>query len=162
MNRALFLFAAVALAGCGGSSSKSVEPNLSFPVDLTSVDTSLRSINSDSGIAGWNRLQGTTTLDGQSCDLDMQATVTYRNGSGPFFGLVTLTRPDNSSLVMRMDGEAFKNASSGDTSFTSQLLVLGGTGTYANATGRGTFTGSRSGVLGSPVQLKFEISLDGK
>jgi len=39
--------------------------------------------------------------------------------------------------------------------------VIGGTGTYANATGSGVFTGSRTGELGAPVQVKFALTLAG-
>lgn len=146
--------------GCGGSSSNhALTPGLTFSADLTSQDSSLRTFNGGASTAGWNHLTGNTTIDGGAATVDMQATVTYTNGSGPFFGVITVTQSNGSTLMLRMNGQALKNQETGATNFHADLDVLGGTGINLLATGRGTFTGNRDGALGSPVSLNFKLNV---
>lgn len=109
---------------------------------------------------GWNDLVGTATVDGQPVAVDLQGTVDYTKGSGPFGEFVTFTFADGSVLATRMQGAATANAD-GSTAFAATMSVIGGTGTYANAAGSGVFTGSRTGELGAPVQVKFALTLAG-
>jgi hypothetical protein len=162
MNRLwlLSLPLALALAGCGGgSSSRAFSPNLTYGVDLTSQDTNLKSLNGGTRTAGWNHLTGASTLGGAPIDVEMLANVSYVNGSGPFFGFLHITRGDGSILTMQMNGQAVKNAATGDTTFSADLDVVGGTDTYNNATGHGRFTGSRSAALGGPVHIDVEAEV---
>jgi hypothetical protein len=110
-------------------------------------------MNGGSVVVGWNRLVGTTTINGANAQVEMLASVDYVNGSGDFFGFMTITTADNSMLTMRMHGDAVRNATTGDTAFTSELKVVGGNGVYNNATGTGSFTGFRDGDLGGLVHI---------
>jgi hypothetical protein len=107
---------------------------------------------------GWNDLVGTATVDGQPVQVDLQGSVDYTDGSGPFGQFVTFTFADGSILATRMVGQATK-ATDGTTAFEGTMGVIGGTGKYATATGSGMFTGSRSGTLGAPVHASFALTL---
>ena len=100
---------------------------------------------------------GSASVSGGAVDVEMIGNVDYTNGTGPFFGFVTFTWPDGSILSTTMDGGA-QPASDGATSFAASLTVIGGTGRYANATGSGSFRGSRTGVVGSPVTSTFVLN----
>ncbi|HEX5586533.1 MAG TPA: cupin domain-containing protein [Acidimicrobiia bacterium] len=108
---------------------------------------------------GTNHLLGTATVDGQTVTVDMQANVQYTNGSGPFFGFVTFTYPDGSTIAVSMQGQAAATAGSDDTTFAATLGVIGGTGTFVDATGSGTFTGTRQSALGGQVSAVFDLQL---
>ncbi len=149
------------LTACGGSDSSvtPATPNFVYSADLISVETRLKSLNGGVVVAGWNRLTASTTVNGAPAQVEMLANVDYVNGSGEFFGFMTVTAADESMITMRMKGNAVKDAVSGDTRFTSELSVLGGTGIYNNATGSGTFVGSRSAALGGPVQIEVRVTV---
>jgi hypothetical protein len=163
MNRFLpfLLLLLTLIAGCGGSSSSSdpETPNVVFSVDTTAQTTNLKQLNGGTAVSGTNRLTGTATLNGEAVDIEVLANVAYRNGSGPFFGFLNVTLPDDSILSLRMDGTATRDAE-GVTEFEAKLAVLGGTGVYENATGEGTFTGYRNAALGSPVHLKITATVN--
>ncbi len=171
--------AAVLLAGCGGgaddpadAASSSVAPQggagestttapvggreLAWEVSLTSQQRILRQVGPDGSLNyGWNQLVGPSTVDGQAVDVEMLGNVDYEQGSGPFFGFVSLLWPNGDVLAFRMDGEATQPATalgSSDSTFAAELTVIGGSGAYAGVSGgRGTFTGSRSAQLGGQV-----------
>ncbi len=128
---------------------------------LTSDSRVLHQVGAgDAATYGWNRLLGTATLDGQPVGVEMLANVNYLNGSGPFFGFITFTFADGSTLGVSMQGQAtVAGAGSTDTSFASTLGVIGGTGTYVNDTGYGTFTGARTAALGGQVSATFDLQL---
>lgn len=150
----------VLIAGCGGSSSSSnpAAPNVVYSVDATSQGTNLKQLNGGTAVSGTNRLTGTATLNGETVDVEILANVAYHNGSDPFFGFIDVTLPDDSILSMHMEGTASRDAA-GVTAFEADLAVVGGTGVYENATGKGTFTGSRSAALGSPVHLDVRANV---
>jgi hypothetical protein len=108
---------------------------------------------------GWNRLTGTSTLDGQPVSIEMLATVDYTKGSGPFSGVVTFTFADGSTIGVSMAGSTTAQANGTDASFASTLGVIGGTGQYVSTTGYGTFTGTRSAALGTDVGAVFTLQL---
>jgi hypothetical protein len=108
---------------------------------------------------GTNHLTGTAEVDGQPVAVDMQANVQYTNGSGPFFGFVTFTFADGSTIGVSMQGQATASTTSDDTTFASTLGVIGGTGTYDDAAGNGTFTGTRQAALGGQVNAVFDLQL---
>jgi hypothetical protein len=110
---------------------------------------------------GWNRLLGTADLNGGLVNVDMQASVQYTSGNGPFSGFVTFTFLDGSTIGVSMQGVTAAQANTTDATFSATLGVIGGTGTYANVTGSGTFTGTRQAALGSQVQSTFDLDLDG-
>ena len=108
---------------------------------------------------GWNRLTGTSTLNGQPVSIEMLATVDYTKGNGPFSGVVTFTFADGSTLGVSMVGSTTAEPNGTDAAFASTLGVIGGTGQYVNTTGYGTFTGTRSAALGTDVGAVFTLQL---
>ena len=108
---------------------------------------------------GWNRLTGTSALNGQPVSIEMLATVDYTKGNGPFSGVVTFTFADGSTLGVSMVGSTTAEPNGTDAAFASTLGVIGGTGQYVNTTGYGTFTGTRSAALGTDVGAVFTLQL---
>ncbi|MSW42375.1 MAG: hypothetical protein F2842_09200 [Actinobacteria bacterium] len=56
-----------------------------------------------------------------------------------------------------MNGAASKTGET--TTFEGVGVVIGGTGNYANATGSTSWTGSRTGAVGSPVEFNWTLAL---
>ena len=110
---------------------------------------------------GWNRLVGTATLNGANVNVDMQASVQYTSGNGPFSGFVTFTFADGSTIGVSVQGITTAQSNTTDATCWSTLGVIGGTGTYVNVKGSGTFTGTRQAALGGQVQSTFDLDLDG-
>ena len=108
---------------------------------------------------GTNRLVGTATLDGQPVAIEMLANVDYKTGNGPFFGFITFTFSDSSTLGVSMQGATTAAPNGTDATFASTLGVIGGTGRYLNTTGFGTFAGTRSAALGTDVGAEFTLQL---
>ena len=162
MRKALFaLPLLVMLAGCGGSSSSTsaaLTPNLQFTSDVTSNFKNLKTYT-NGATDGYNQLSGTTTINGQTATVETQAVVNYVNGSGPFNGLITVTLPDSSAISMKMDGTAVLDSGSGVTTFNANLITVGGSGSWANSSGTGTFTGTRSTALGGAVHMDVALAL---
>jgi hypothetical protein len=156
----LILSTILLICGCAGSSSPSpTNPNLTYASELTSESTALYSLNGGNVAAGWNKLVGTTTLNsGQEASVEMLGNVAYRDGNGPFFGFLTIKLNDGSLLTAQMDGTAIKTGTV--TKFTCQLTILGGTGTYNNATGGGYFNGNRDSALGGTVHIDTKLRVD--
>jgi hypothetical protein len=128
--------------------------------DLDSLSRTLTTVGATGAqVYGWNQLAGTDPASGIS--VAMLASVNYEDGSGPFFGFVTFTFPDGSTLGVQMQGTALAAADGSKTTFAATLGVIGGTGAYATATGAGTFTGSRTAALGTTVSATFDLTLSG-
>ncbi len=131
---------------------------------LTSNGTNLNKVD-PSITYGTNELVGVSAGSAETTagvQVNMQGNVVYNYGSGPLFGFVTFTFEDGSTLATQMDGQAKKNLFDQSTTFQAKLVVIGGTGTFQAANGTGTFTGSRDGQIGSPVNAMFTISLRGQ
>lgn len=129
-------------------------PTLVIKADLTSEGTVLNPADGEV-LYGWNRLVGPGD---NALHVDMQGSVAYVQGSGGFGGFVTFTFADGATIGTRMNGAAISD--DGSTSFAATLVVLGGTGRYATVKGSGTFVGSRTGDVGSPVDSSFELYLE--
>jgi quercetin dioxygenase-like cupin family protein len=143
-------------AGTGATGTQ-----LEISADLQSQSKLTRTVGAaNDKTYGWNDLVGTATVDGQNVGVDLQGTVDYTSGSGPFGEFVTFTFADGSVLATRMQGAATA-ATGGATQFEATMSVVGGTGKYASTTGTGVFTGSRTGELGAPVQATFHLTLAG-
>jgi hypothetical protein len=108
---------------------------------------------------GWNLLEGTATVDGQPAQVQLQGSVNYTDGGGPFSAFVTFTFADGSTLGTSVQGLATTNERKNETTFASTMLVIGGTGTYSLTKGSGTFTGSRTDELGGNVAATFDLRL---
>ena len=133
---------------------------LRFPASITSVETTLARVGpGDRVVYGWNRLTGKTVVDGERVAIDMLGNVAYRHGDGPFFGFITLTFADGSTLGLRMDGEADAIADTSRAEFRAKLTVLGGTGRFLRATGSGRWEGHRDAQLGGAVDMNVRLRL---
>lgn len=108
---------------------------------------------------------GTITLTGAAELAGVPVTVTlvgafwYTNGTGPFTGSVTLTSAEGDLLAFRYD--AFVVLGEEETTLGGVLTGLGGAGRWADVTGYGHVTGSRSGLVGSPVADAVDLWLAG-
>jgi quercetin dioxygenase-like cupin family protein len=133
---------------------------LHLTADLDSQARTLHTVGSDGSVVyGWNQLVGDATLNGAAVGVELLGNVSYVKGSGPIFGFVTYTFADGSTLGVQMQGAATASAGGDETAFAATLGVLGGTGRYANATGTGTFTGSRQAALGTTVAATFDLTV---
>lgn len=109
---------------------------------------------------GWNRLVGTTRSNLGEFDVVMLGNVNYVEGSGPFFGFLTLTAANGDMLSLQMDGSA-QVEDDGVTRLSSKLEVIGGTGEYVNAGGSGSFTGMRIAEVGAPIEFTMTAGVTG-
>jgi hypothetical protein len=132
---------------------------------ITVLTTSAQKILHTAGasgehVYGWNRLVGDGTNGTDTVNVEMLATVNYTNGSGDFDGVITFTYPDGSTIGFDMVGGSTVAATdTTEATFHSDLVVIAGTGTYASATGTGTFDGSRKDALGGAVEMTFALRL---
>lgn len=143
-----------------GLTSCAQEEKLTFTSNITSAERVIYQVGPQTEHSyGWNRLTGLTSVAGLPAEVEMLGNVDYKSGSGPFFGFITLTIADGSQLAMRMDGKAVLNETTKDTRFESPLEIIGGTGRWVKATGKGEFTGNRRGALGSEVELSVGVTI---
>ena len=87
--------------------------------------------------------------DGRVASKDFIVTLDLRSGSGPYKGYSTYTFEDGSSITASFTGERKAGESHGI------YTIVSGTGTYANATGTGSFDSI-------PTKFKDAILYDGK
>jgi hypothetical protein len=133
---------------------------MSLSADLTSSSTLLRTVNTgDTTVYGWNLLEGEATLDGETVEVQMLGNVDYVSGNGDFFGFITFVFADESTIGVRMIGQATAASDTSNATFASSLTVIGGTGAYLDVTGTGTFTGERQDALGGLVSSDFVLEL---
>lgn len=133
---------------------------LRVETDLESIDRTLHEAGADgTAVYGWNHLTGTSEVDGDEVTVEVLASVTYRAGNGPFFGMITFTFADGSTLATVMQGVTEASADGSNASFAASLGVFDGTGAYEGATGTGTFTGTRDASLGTMVSGVFDLVL---
>jgi|TARA_B110000114_G_scaffold175083_1_gene204295 hypothetical protein len=111
---------------------------------------------------GWNYLTSATKIDGKPGKVEFLGVVNYTDGSGPFGGFVTVTLDNGSILGLAVDGQGLSLAKGGGTAdarFGGSITVISGTGDFKKVQGIGTMTGSRASTLGSPVAIKFNLTL---
>jgi len=127
---------------------------------LTSSESELGKVGvDDAKTYGWNHLVGSTSTELGAFEVDMLGNVDYVNGTGPFFGFVTLVAPDGDRIAMRMDGDA-KVRDDGTTALSSRLTVIDGSGDYVGVTGHGSFVWTRIAQVGAPIEIEFTVRLD--
>lgn len=132
---------------------------LHVEADLTSQARTLREVGDDgAAVYGWNHLVGTGA---DEVGVEILGAVNYRSGNGPFNGFATVTDPDGSTLAMYMQGVTVASDDGTNAVFTATMNVIAGTGTYAGATGVGTFTGTRDASLGTAIRAVFDVTLTG-
>ena len=110
---------------------------------------------------GWNELTGTASTDSGDVQVQLLGNVDYVDGSGPFFGFVTLKFASLSTLGLRIvDGRA-RVRDDGSTALRSRLRVIGGNAAMTGAKGTGTMTGERREDLGTSIELTFDLRIRG-
>jgi Cupin domain len=127
---------------------------------LSSQSRTLRQVGAD-GLKtyGWNQLTGKSSLAGEPVEVELLGSVDYDNGNGPFSAFITFTYADGSTIATSAQGITTVDTATGTTTFAASLGVIGGTGTYAETTGSGTFKGSRTTALGGDVKATFDLGL---
>lgn len=132
---------------------------LTFSTTLRSVGSNIRTLPGDVTY-GSNHLRGRTTWNNRHANIDFLAIVEYVDGTGPFYGVVTVTRADGSSIVFSANGRSISvGVGTTDARFTGEATVLGGSGAFAGATGTGTLIGSRKAALGGQVRMTFRLTV---
>jgi hypothetical protein len=110
---------------------------------------------------GWNELTGTASTDSGDVQIQLLGNVDYVNGSGQFFGFVTMKFASLSTLGLRIvDGRA-RVRGDGSTALRSRLRVIGGNAAMTGAKGTGTMTGERREELGTAIELTFDLRVRG-
>ena len=150
-----------ALTACGETSAPSRA--LDVEVALTSRYKRLHTVGPENSIVyGWNDLEGTTEIDGEEVAVEMLGHVEYVNGGGAFGGPVTLTFPDGSTLAFaQVQAIATAKTDTSDARFRGLLRIIGGTGRFVDARGRGTLEGRRNDSLGGTVEMRFRLQVVG-
>jgi hypothetical protein len=90
----------------------------------------------------------------------MLGNVEYLEGSGEFFGFLTLRFASMSTLGLRMNGTATVQ-DDGSTDLKAKLRVVGGNAAMTGATGKGSITGERRAELGGAIEITVRLRLRG-
>ncbi len=129
-------------------------------VTLTSSQTVLEQVGRGGEVTyGWNELQGEAATDSGDVSVTLLGNVQYTNGSGPFFGFLTLKFASQSTLGLRIVKGTAEKQSDGSTDLKAKLKVIDGTAAMTGAKGGGSFTGGRSADLGSPIEITITLKL---
>lgn len=167
MRFALAVLAAVAVAAmtttpATAAPAGSTTTRIKFTTTLDSQQRVLEQVGRG-GVKtyGWNELTGTASTDSGDVQIQLLGNVDYVNGSGPFFGFVTMKFASLSTLGLRIvDGRA-RVRDDGTTGLRSRLRVIGGNAAMTGATGTGTMTGGRREELGTAIELTFDVRIRG-
>ena len=164
--RVVFAALAVLVAGANapaaGAASAGATTRIRFSATLDSQQRILEQVGRG-GVKtyGWNELTGTATTDSGDVQIRLLGNVDYVDGSGPFFGFVTLKFASLSTLGLRIvDGRA-RVRDDGSTALRSRLRVIGGNTAMTGAKGAGTMTGERREELGTAIELTFDLRVRG-
>ena len=145
-----------AVAAAQGSNQTS---RVDVTVTLTSKQTVLTQVGRGGTITyGWNQLTGTSDTPSGTTSVELLGNVDYTNGSGRFFGFLTLKFASLSTVGFLVEGKASKQAD-GVTKLKAALKVIGGNAAFTGATGAGSFTGTRAAALGSPIQITIKAAV---
>ena len=133
---------------------------MTFKSPLASLAKNLHTAGPHDEITyGWNNLVGPANINGDPARVDLQGSVWYVTGTGPWSGFFTITFSDGSTLGLNVLEASATKDPTGVTAFAGRLVVIGGTGRWVNATGSGSLTGSRAGAIGSPIVLDFALDV---
>jgi hypothetical protein len=132
-----------------------------FGVTLTSQQRILEEVGRGGDtIYGWNELTGTAATSSGDVQVQMLGNVEYVDGSGEFFGFLTLEFASLSTLGLRMDGEASLR-DDGSTDLQAKLRVVGGNAAMTGVTGKGKIVGERPEELGGAIVITVTLRLRG-
>ncbi len=115
-------------------------------------------------VFGTNILDGASTVEwcGETKPgkTELQGQVNYKNKSGPFSGLFTITRGTSFLGIQVVSGKATYQKD-GRTKFVAKLAIIAGNGTWGGAYGQGSMNGMREAALGSPVTTRLTFNVYG-
>ncbi|MBT6117359.1 MAG: hypothetical protein HOH66_05785 [Rhodospirillaceae bacterium] len=103
-------------------------------------------------------ISGPAEIEGRNAQAKVLVLYDYANGTGPWQVYMTLTLTDG-SLTTYGSGLTVADENGLNSRFEGPLMVVAGTGRYANARGSGTMSGQRAAKVGDDVQIDYEISL---
>lgn len=98
--------------------------------------------------------------DGQVATVVLGFTIDYLKGEGSFLAYETYTFVDKSTLTLRRIGQTRLIKDFNGADFIGDFQVIGGTGRYTGAHGKGTFTGRRMASLSSGADQYFDFVAD--
>jgi len=147
------LVTCVGVAGVAGAQGSGQTSSIDATVALSSKQTVLTQVGKGGDVTyGWNQLEGSAATPSGTTTVEILGNVDYLNGSGQFFGFVTLKFASLSTVGFLMEGRATKQAD-GSTKLKATLKVVDGSAAFTGATGAGSFTGTRAAALGSPIEI---------
>jgi len=157
--------AALALAGC----TKDVNPPPTtlalgdsaetVTVEMTSPGKTTYKVGPDGDLEyGQNKLEGKATVLGQPATVEILGNVEYLEGSGPFYGFLSVKWDDGSVLGFNLQGGATAQPGGG-TGLKAVARFLGGSGQFVDATAAARFVGGRDGAVGSPIIIRLTIDV---
>lgn len=155
------LIAVLSLVFTGSAQAAPKGEKVTFKTVFVSQETTLTTL--PGGIVyGWNRLSSPTRINREAANVEFLGSVNYVDGSGPFNGFITVTTASGDKLGLSVSGRGLslaQDTSTADARFSGSITIIGGSGKYRNAQGIGTMTGTRASALGSPVAMKFNLTL---
>jgi hypothetical protein len=95
--------------------------------------------------------------DGTFANVNVYFVFDYINGGGNFIENYIIQFKDSSIISLKAEGNSYGTES--DPLFSAKVIILKGTGSYANIKGDGKMTGNRKKNLdeSATVNLSFEI-----
>jgi len=146
-------------AGVAGAQTSGQTSNIDVTVTLTSRQTVLAQVGKGGDITyGWNQLTGSADTPSGQTNVELLGNVDYLNGSGRFFGFLTMKFASLSTLGFLVEGRAAKQAR-GSTKLKATLKVIEGNAAFTGAKGAGSFTGTRAAALGSPIEITIKAKV---
>jgi hypothetical protein len=161
VTAALALGSLLALAGAAAPVAAQSGPTstIDVTVTLSSKQTVLTQVGRGGAITyGWNQLSGSASTPSGPTTVDILGNVNYTNGSGPYFGFLSMHFASQSTVGFLMQGRATKQPD-GSTKLKATLTVIDGNAAFTGARGSGTFTGSRAAQLGSPIVITIKAKV---
>jgi hypothetical protein len=147
------------LATVAGAQSSGQTSRIAVTVTLASKQTVLTQVGRGGAITyGWNQLVGSADTPSGKTDVEFLGNVDYLNGSGRFFGFVTMKFASLSTLAFLVEGKAKKQAD-GTTKLNAGLKVIDGNAAFTGARGGGSLAGTRAAALGSPITITIKANV---
>jgi hypothetical protein len=156
---ALSVASLLAVVGTAAPAAAQSTSAIDVTVTLTSKQTVLTQVGRGGAVTyGWNQLSGSATTPSGPTAVDILGNVNYTNGSGPFFGFLSMHFASQSTVAFLMQGRAAKQPD-GSTKLKASLTVIDGNAAFTGAKGSGAFTGSRAAALGSPIVITIKAKV---
>ena len=140
--------------------SQGKELRLEMKYQINNNDFTIINDSSDHKIGKATGNGSALIKDGGSAEVKVYFIYDYVKGNGDFIEYYNMTFQDGSTLTIRAKGRSFGSTDESMPLFNAQVQITGGTGTYANVSGSGSFSGNRKDALenGAVVKLSFNIA----